>query len=1426
MKAGLGASTRLIDALEVIPGSDIDDRSGIFKFCSKLRSFYTSISSSSENEGPKIEAPVELSEALKQITKEIKENVNFHDHGKNDHAVMFKLLEKTIDSLNILKQKEIQEPERVPLIFLFVEWLKLFPVKGEDVSEVTLEIHSLFKKISDFYNEKYMRDEQSRLFDRWHIIKKNPEQPNGNHQLKEFYIQNKASLIKNGKITILEEHQSRNYNNDDGVRIFDEVCQVYTKEESFKILQSYHGLIESFFIERMLKLLDAELLTKLDYYSDLLNRYSELCFKNYNRFDIESPAAKQAAKILLTSYQCFIELKKLICIAGQQYIGFASEDIEDGLEMILPEHLEDPKNLVDIRINLSRLRKRFNSVPKREENWVRLIHEIYLAILTDDVQSLREDIEIQELLSEDKSNICSQLSRFATWSGNALHLESDLRFMAEGHDILSEIEKHTSKSDEWEIQKKIIRSVYFDILNLFVCRSQIQKSSLSVPTDFIEDDYSNLLKSNIDIIEREVSLRDKKRGQIGIINGWIDAASSIDQSQWDQKYKSNQYDMVLSQCVKEFRDAVAAKFDDLASNRQDYIRAYQFVLLLFHVHEFNSRQLKDKSVDINTIKPMTEAFHDFIDLIYKRVFKKDEDSSNLTIDLFDLYRNKIILDKYIDENIRLMLKEISSSNPSSILNGQILTNISKSLFCYGNIFSVLSEYQQIENYTEFLLKLRRSKLLNKDEFQLNEENIIGLMKIKWDLKLDNGVTKTVLEKIIAIRHDLERDFASNVKALQVDQKNTSVIEKSINELKSQLTGLSEPFSLLKGLANSMMDELVNIWKTLTSTRPSQNVSIHNKKKKKKKKGKKSANTNPLSEVIKSEPKVLNSKSLEIESEAFARSEAEKARHEAESKRQAEDKAKRIEDAEKRRKTAEEKRLAQEKVKLEEAKRKAEEEKRKADEIDKIEQAKKSTSQVQPKKGSSVKKSKKKIQREKAKKKHKSVIPNELGKIDDQLSIQSSNTQDSNTVETCIVLSPAITDENIVYLQDIEDALDSLKLSEEIISNTDNDYLRPGYQVTVPVDAQYVLNALTNAGNRAFIVGGFPRDALVRPDLKPNDFDIITDASEDCLIKVLDPDIKESRYRKGLYPFKYNGQFFDISIKPKCFELFDDAVNRDLTVNAIYCDKNGQIYSPLYSSLADLNARLLKVISASDEIENRFQDDPIKMLRIIQLKHKLFLPGEEWIIDINTYAEIHSNIGYLNDLSYGRLTSHLAKMFMNGQSALNFLEFIHCRVFDVLFQVGDKPFSTHLQKHPILYSFLLKEWSKYDQESDKRFYSMLALLAFPSVVNHKENYQCTFEDAIGEVLFSLREQYKSDDSFTDKSVQYFRPGGVMQKCLAQLVGAYEQAYIAYVQYQSVMYHHTNNLLYGYTGYRNVVNKPVNPNERTDDLIEKQSHRHQY
>lgn len=159
------------------------------------------------------------------------------------------------------------------------------------------------------------------------------------------------------------------------------------------------------------------------------------------------------------------------------------------------------------------------------------------------------------------------------------------------------------------------------------------------------------------------------------------------------------------------------------------------------------------------------------------------------------------------------------------------------------------------------------------------------------------------------------------------------------------------------------------------------------------------------------------------------------------------------------------------------------------------------------------------------------------------------------------------------------------------------------------ETRAVLGALTAAGHDTRIVGGTVRNALLGEPV--TDIDIATTAKPDEVIAVARAaglDAIPTGIAHGTITVIANRIPFEVTTLREDVETFGrharvaftadwaaDARRRDFTINALYCDADGNIFDPL-GGLDDLAARRVRFIGDARE---RIREDALRILRFFR-----------------------------------------------------------------------------------------------------------------------------------------------------------------------------------------------------------------------------------
>ncbi|EKS68677.1 MULTISPECIES: polynucleotide adenylyltransferase PcnB [Caballeronia] len=223
----------------------------------------------------------------------------------------------------------------------------------------------------------------------------------------------------------------------------------------------------------------------------------------------------------------------------------------------------------------------------------------------------------------------------------------------------------------------------------------------------------------------------------------------------------------------------------------------------------------------------------------------------------------------------------------------------------------------------------------------------------------------------------------------------------------------------------------------------------------------------------------------------------------------------------------------------------------------------------------------------------------------------------------------------------------------------------------------VTDGLQQAGHRAFIVGGAVRDLLL--GVAPKDFDVATDATPDQVQKLFrrariigrrfqivhvqfgQEIIETSTFRalmdappepsaeppRRLKRGELDARTHAVDASGRVLrdnvwgEQHEDATRRDFTINAMYYDPATQTVLDYHDGMADIRARLLRMIG---DPATRYREDPVRMLRVVRFAAKL---GFE--IDEATRAPIKDLADLMNNVPAARLFDEMLKLLLSGHA---------------------------------------------------------------------------------------------------------------------------------------------------------------------------------
>ena len=230
------------------------------------------------------------------------------------------------------------------------------------------------------------------------------------------------------------------------------------------------------------------------------------------------------------------------------------------------------------------------------------------------------------------------------------------------------------------------------------------------------------------------------------------------------------------------------------------------------------------------------------------------------------------------------------------------------------------------------------------------------------------------------------------------------------------------------------------------------------------------------------------------------------------------------------------------------------------------------------------------------------------------------------------------------------------------------------------DALKILKKLNKSGHETYLVGGCIRDILLGH--KPKDFDIATSATPEQIHKLFKRSRIIGRRFKLVHIMFSARKFIEVAtfragkvqtsndglvLRDNYYgTLEDDVFRRDFTVNGLYYDIKKSEVIDYVGGLDDLKA--LKISMIGDPSE-RFEEDPVRMIRAVRFRAKLNANIESQLIEA-----IQTNSQLLAKIPPARLYEEVIKLFHNENSIEIFHELDRLGLLSHLFsQTEENPF---------------------------------------------------------------------------------------------------------------------------------------------------------
>ncbi|GIW66921.1 MAG: HDIG domain-containing protein [Candidatus Parcubacteria bacterium] len=216
---------------------------------------------------------------------------------------------------------------------------------------------------------------------------------------------------------------------------------------------------------------------------------------------------------------------------------------------------------------------------------------------------------------------------------------------------------------------------------------------------------------------------------------------------------------------------------------------------------------------------------------------------------------------------------------------------------------------------------------------------------------------------------------------------------------------------------------------------------------------------------------------------------------------------------------------------------------------------------------------------------------------------------------------------------------------------------------VPKEVRDVWFKLIKNNYESYLVGGCVRDLLLNK--KPKDWDITTKAKPEEIKKIFPNSFYENKFFTvgvktesndptlkiiEITTFRIEGKYSDFRHPDKvkyAQTLKNDLKRRDFTINALALDKDFKIID-YFNGLNDIKDRIIKTVGKPEE---RFKEDPLRMIRAIRLACQL-----NFEIENKTFETIKKISSFIQLISKERIKDEFIKIIMN-ENALRGLELL-------------------------------------------------------------------------------------------------------------------------------------------------------------------------
>ncbi|MFH1488991.1 MAG: HD domain-containing protein [Pseudomonadota bacterium] len=202
------------------------------------------------------------------------------------------------------------------------------------------------------------------------------------------------------------------------------------------------------------------------------------------------------------------------------------------------------------------------------------------------------------------------------------------------------------------------------------------------------------------------------------------------------------------------------------------------------------------------------------------------------------------------------------------------------------------------------------------------------------------------------------------------------------------------------------------------------------------------------------------------------------------------------------------------------------------------------------------------------------------------------------------------------------------------------------RMELPKFVRFIIQGLQSSGFEACVVGGAVRDfCLQRPAL---DWDVATSAPPDG-IKAVFRRVRHFSLKHDTVTLVDGRNHYDVTTFRGAGDsgqsIEGDLGHRDFTINAMAYDVSGKILMDPYGGRGDISRKLLRAVGKPDE---RFREDPLRLIRAVRIGHELGFGIEE-----ETFRSLSRNGELLREAAGERIREELLKILMGKKPSRAF-----------------------------------------------------------------------------------------------------------------------------------------------------------------------------